>query len=203
MKAIIAMITMLVLMASTVSAMDCLGCMPQCPEGSFYAAGDPAAFANTVADEYGSVTNSGNAVGMDDGLYAVIAATNPDSFIVLDMGEGEELWGWFGIDLKVYQDGSAENFVNVYVSNDPTSGFEWVGTLDGTGVGNLNIEGTSYSSVRYVKIVSGALVLNAEIDAVEGVCISEPGNEVPEFGTIGAALALLGAAGFVAYKKRK
>ncbi|MBN2566850.1 LPXTG cell wall anchor domain-containing protein [Candidatus Woesearchaeota archaeon] len=35
------------------------------------------------------------------------------------------------------------------------------------------------------------------------VCFDDGENEIPEFGTMGAGLALLGAAGFVAYRKRK
>ncbi|MBN2566675.1 hypothetical protein JXB02_01150 [Candidatus Woesearchaeota archaeon] len=44
---------------------------------------------------------------------------------------------------------------------------------------------------------------NADGDGCSANCAIENGGEIPEFGTMGAALALLGAAGYVAIRKRK
>lgn len=199
MKILTAMVAMLMLSVGVASATNC-------PDGSYWAANDAVAYANSVAATYGTVDDAGNAVGVEDGQYARIHDTGPDSYLVLDMGEGEEVWDRVGLDLKIFEDNSEEYYVDVYVSNSPNSGFQFVGSTDGDYTEEFYLGGTGYSSIRYVKIVNNNdndnVVRKVEIDAVKGYCISNPTNEVPEFGTVGAALALLGA-GFVAYKKRK
>ncbi|MFH0875883.1 MAG: furin-like repeat-containing protein [archaeon] len=180
-------------------------CVSICPAGSFYAGNDAIAYANSATTS-GTVDHPSWAVGVDNNQYAEIYSTNADSYLVLDMGAGEEVWNSLDLDLKVYGDNSDDgnNKVQVSVSNNPTSGFQPVGSYDGDGDESFYIGGTTYDSIRYVKIVNTGSN-RVEVDAVRGFCITnpeEPSNDVPEFGTIGA-LAVLGVAGFFVAKKRK
>ncbi len=175
----------------------------ECPEGSFLAGTDEIAYANAVVTANGQVNDASSAIGIDDNSYAYIFSTNPNSYLVLDMGEGEEVWDRFGLDFSIYNDNSREYWVKVYVSNDPNTGWQYVGRSDGKGEDRFSIAYTSYDSIRYVKIVNDAYNSRvAEIDAVRGYCISEPTDEeVPEFGTFFAA-AILAGAGLFIYKRR-
>jgi len=174
-----------------------------CPKGAYWAGDDEIAYANAVAVTSGSVTNAQKAVGEDDNRYAYL--NKAGSYIVLDMGEGEEVWDRLGFDFKVYQDNSREFDVDIYVSNQPNAGWEYVGSTDGKGDDELSIAFTSYQSVRYVKIKSDDWNEAVEVDAVSGYCISEPtpDGEAPEFGTVGAALVLAGAGAYLSVKRKK
>ena len=203
MKKVVLMLLMTVLMTTSVMAHGDHE-RPACPVGSYAAGNDPVAYANAVVVTSGSVSHAANAVGVKDNHYAYISSTDPDSYIVLDMGAGEEIWDKFGLDFKLFQDNSKEYWGDVYVSNSPTSGWQWVGFTDGKGNDEFTIGFTGYDHVRYVKIVNHANK-RMEIDAVKGYCITQPTGDpqdVPEFGVL-AALGVLGLAGLFIYKKRQ
>ncbi len=176
---------MLVLMAGIVSA-----CPPQgltCPAGTV------EVYGASVADEKGA-GNSAWAVGAPDNAWATIY-NFAGNYITLDMGA--DVVDLVGVDLEMFGDSSSES-VNIYVSQNPTSGFEWAGDLTNEGV--VNFHATSYDTIRYVKVVNPSYSKYVEVDAVKG-CANEQ-EDVPEFTTLGAALALAGA-GFVVWRKKK
>ena len=103
--------------------------------------------------------------------------------------------------MRVYGDDSPE-WVKVYVSNDPNSGWEFAHRIRSVGTKSVYIGGTSYDEVRYIKFVNPSQRKTVEIDAVRGKCIKDQVEEVPEFGTIAAAVLLAGVGLFI-YKRRE
>ena len=174
-----------------------------CPQGSFLAGSDPVAFANAVSSTSGTVQDPTDAVGVNDGDFARISPTSPNSYLVLDMGAGEEVWDSVLLDLQIFGDDTEDdNGVDVYVSNDANSGFLFAGTVDGQGNDLVELP-NSASSYRYVKIENDDNDKTVEIDAVKGFCITNPThNDVPEFSTLGAGLVLAGAGAYLARKRK-
>src|SRR3989344_8326088 len=100
----------------------------QCPEGSTSENVDT--WANEAVSILGTVDDEIAALGPNDGLYAVIHdkdGDDPDPYIVLDMGQGEEVHGTIDVDLRVFNDGTIEkdgdlaDDIEVWVSNSPDS----------------------------------------------------------------------------------
>jgi RHS repeat-associated protein/CSLREA domain-containing protein len=96
-------------------------------------------------------------------------------YVIVDMGEGEEILDGPGADIKVYEVGSGCGGINegyyVYVSN--SSSGPWI--LLGTGSGNSTFDlATNLSQARYVKIVDQTGINSgstggADIDAIEAL----------------------------------
>ncbi len=165
-----------------------------------------AVATNNPADPYADsvvsahrVVNAGNALGAPDGNYAKLrgAFHHRTSEIVLDMGEGEEIYGYDGDDFTVIEvDWNREvpdcASVGADISDD---GFHWLGlTCSSDG-----FEIPDGATARYIKIKNfrGSAV---EIDAI--VAHHYLPNNVPEFGIL-ASVAVLGLAGLFIYRKRK
>jgi len=201
MKKLTGVLMMLLLAVVSVSATHVAPPPPVCPEGSYQANGDSAAWANSVVSTQGTVDDEDEALGPDDNVWATVHDGSPDPYLVLDMGAGEEVWDWISFDLTIYGDSSDET-AYVYVSNDLSTWY-YAGSVNSDETADVELP-NDFTSYRYVKIRNPNSNKYVEVDAVKGYCISNPNeqNDVPEFTTIGAGLILLGAGAFVA-KKRK
>jgi len=106
-------------------------------------------------------------------------------YIILDMGQDEEIIDEFGNDLRVYEtceeyylEGKPEPY-EVYVSND---GANWKLVGEGKGVAEFDLYDAGLDSARYVKIVDMNKNTNGEhpgpdIDAVKALRF-EPGHDL-------------------------
>lgn len=103
-------------------------------------------------------------------------------FVVIDMGEGEEIADGEGTDLRVYESspqcggGSASAYA-VFVATTPEG--PWMSVGDGAGVADFDLSGTGLTSVRYVRVEdrsdpSPAQTPGADIDAFEAIHMVEP-----------------------------
>ncbi len=194
-KILFLVIVMFILSTMTVAGKTCPPdrCPPDCCNDNV------DKWANSVVDK-SKVDNAKNALGADDNKYADIK--DDYGYLILDMGEGEEICDMLKFDMKVYGDSTREK-AEIYVSNNPSSGFEYVGTIDGKGDKMVDIGSSSYDKVRYIKIYNPSKFYHVEIDAIEGMCINCPGNnDVPEFGVL-ATLGILGIVGLFVYRKRR
>ncbi|MBN2566678.1 LPXTG cell wall anchor domain-containing protein [Candidatus Woesearchaeota archaeon] len=101
-----------------------------------------------------------------------------------------------------------QQMVNIpMVGPMPPSGVTGDGTLAtmqftaiGEGISPVDIESATITGTMYMP--SSSTNVDGAVEVI-GDGDDDGGNDVPEFSAVGAALALLGAAGFVAYKKRK
>jgi hypothetical protein len=105
-----------------------------------------------------------------------------NGYVIVDMGENEEILDGSGADLKVYEVGAGCNGINegyyVYVSNNSSG--PWI--LLGTGSGNSTFDlAGNLSRARYVKIVdqnpnvdNGGSTPGADIDAIEALHYNSP-----------------------------
>ncbi|NTV23962.1 MAG: DUF3999 domain-containing protein [Nanoarchaeota archaeon] len=203
MKKLLTVMLLAAVLVTNALATFCMhNCGPDvtCPDGSYYAGSDSEAYANSVVTTSGTVTNPNRAVGTDDNQYAEIYATHPDSYLVLDMGAGEEVWDRMNLDVRLYGDNSDED-AKVYVSNDLSTWF-LAGTVNSDEDADIELPNNAVK-YRYVKVVNPNQQSRVEVDAVRGFCISNPEeeNQVPEFGTLGA-LGVLAVAGLFIAKRR-
>jgi hypothetical protein len=192
--AIITFVLALVIMAGVLAQQN-----PNCPAGSTHIGVDQ--WANSVVSTRGTIDSQDNALGVNDSLYAIIPSGNPNPYIVLDMGEGEEVWDKNANDFIIFGDITNE-LALVFVSQMPDTGFVLADIVNSDEKARINIDSTGYDWIRYVKIVNPTRRRQIEIDAVRGACITEPqANDVPEF-SAAASVAVLGLIGLFVWKKR-
>jgi len=103
-------------------------------------------------------------------------------FVVVDMGEGEEIADGEGPDFRVYESsppcggGSASQY-GVSVAAAPDG--PWVYVANGEGVSNFDLSGTGLSAARYIRVddlsdPSPAQTPGADIDAFEAIHMVDP-----------------------------
>lgn len=174
-----------------------------CPTGSYWAYGTPEAFANSVVDAK-LVKDADKVIGVNDYDHAYLSPSTTsevEGYLIVDMGAGEEVFDRIGVDLKAYGDDTLDQ-IDIYVSNSPNSGWKYADTIDNVGGRTARIDGTGFEYVRYIKFVNPNFDDTVEIDAIQGKCIRESVQDVPEFGTIAAAV-LLAVIGLFIYKRRE
>ncbi len=103
-------------------------------------------------------------------------------WVVVDMGEGEEILDGAGVDFRVYESdpgcsGGAANAYAVFVSENPAGPWTEIGT--GNGVSSFDLSGSGLSTVRYIRIedrdtASPPSAPGADIDAIEAIYLAEP-----------------------------
>ncbi len=153
-------------------------------------------YANAVKSEWGTVVDGINAIGAPDGNVAVVYEA---STLRLDMGLGEEIYGYAGDDdfIVIEQDGIETVDCAKIAVEASEDGLVWVG---------MSCDSNSLSIpdgqiVRYVRIRNLKNQPHFEVDAL--VAHYYMPDHIPEFGAIGAGLALLGAGAFILKKRKK
>lgn len=183
MKKLLTFVLMALFLVSTVAAVN---------------TADP--YANAVESQH-RVKNAANALGAPDGQYAKLkAAWGPAySEIVLDMGEGEEIYGGpypGDKDFTVIEVDGREipDCASVFaeISGD---GEQWVGLA----CHNNGFTIPDHATARYIRITNYAGA-PFEVDAI--VAKYYMPNDVPEFGLIGALVAVAAIGGFALYRRR-
>lgn len=158
---------------------------------------DEKAFANSVVDSLiggseNKFTTPEDALGMVNLIESCSDRSGTGGrvslgggYIVLDMGQGEEILDEPGNDLRVYEV-SDKNYLcdspesyKIYVSIDGTN---WKFVGEGKGVAEFDISNTSLELARYVKIVdakkdTGGSSPGADIDAVKALRF-ESGHDI-------------------------
>lgn len=116
--------------------------------------------------------HASNALGSPDGEYAEITYDYGNGYLVLDMGENEEIIDREGVDFMVY---SSSGEYKVSVSNDLTKPFIDIGITTGNQSFDLGV--TSLKIARFVRIEyqSGEVVL---LDAIEAFNYNEITTDV-------------------------
>lgn len=125
-----------------------------------------------------------------NGNQDFLSIGGPSYWIVLDMGDGEEIIDGPGNDLRVYEIGfifgGVDEEYDISVSNTPTGPWTYIGQGWTTSV--FDLAGTGISSARYVRIddlssrTDYASTPGSDIDAIQGlninnfVTISPPPN---------------------------
>lgn len=118
-------------------------------------------YADTVVDSF--IKTSGSANGdplqilgqpQHAAFFDFLSIGGPDYWIVLDMGQDEEIVDKPGDDLRIYEIGSIYGGVdeeyNVSVSNSPDGPWVYIGQGLTTSV--FDLAGSGFSSVRYIRI---------------------------------------------------
>lgn len=167
-----------------------------CPTGSNYAYGSDSSFGNAVQSSYDS-TDVDNSLDSSDSAFAVLNTKN--SYIIIDMNE--PIYEISGDDFYIWGD-SYGGWAAIYVSDSPDSGFVFAENRYLRYERGIDFENTGYASIRYVKIVNIDNTDAVNIDAIGGECVGEY-QEVPEFGVVAGAVALIGALGIFAFTRRK
>ena len=124
--------------------------------------GDP--YADSVVQDLSQWYRFGNnSIGEPDGQYSLLFVDYENGYITLDMGENEEIIDDAGSDFKIYARGDE---YKVSLSSDLLTFYTYEGTF--TGTTSFDLENTTLSKVRYVRIsLSGAV--SVEIDAIEAL----------------------------------
>lgn len=167
-----------------------------------------AAIAPVNADPYADavksqhrVDNANRALGAPDGQYATLkhGIFGAYSELVLDMGEGEEIYGgpYEGDqDFTVIEVDGRElpDCANVYAEISE-EGEQWVGLA----CHNNGFTIPDHATARYIRITNYAGT-PFEVDAI--VAKYYMPNDVPEFGLIGALVAVAAIGGFALYRRK-
>ena len=103
-------------------------------------------------------------------------------WVVVDMGEGEEIIDGTGVDFRVYESdpgcsGGEASAYAVFVSENPAGPWTEIGT--GNGVTSFDLSGSGLFTVRYIRIEDRASpsppsTPGADIDAIEAIYLAEP-----------------------------
>lgn len=119
-------------------------------------------YVNSVVDSAG-VTDDFLAIGTVQARPAVMASSG--NFLLLDMGEGEEITDGTGNDFTVYEIDAGTDNVDVYGANLPNGPWTFIGTAGDTA--SFDLSGTGLAEARYIRIVWSSGTPN--IDAVEAI----------------------------------
>lgn len=107
-------------------------------------------------------------------------------YVVVDMGEGEEVADHEGSDLRVYESssvcgGGSASAYEVFVSDGPEGPWSAIGTA--SGVADFDLSGSGLSTARYIRVEdraspSPAQTPGADIDAFEAIHLVEPSSRI-------------------------
>ena len=172
-----------------------------CPFGSVPADDSPIGYANSVAGSHLTV-DPGNSIGAEDDSWATISKENGS--LILDMGDGEEIFGSMKIILKIASD-LPKDWALIEVSNNLSTGWALAGVVLDSDNNEVSILGTGYDYVRYVKITNPTFEDDIRIDAVKAKCVSGSADSaaanIPEFSTI-ATFGIIVVVGLYVHRKR-
>ena len=126
-------------------------------------------------------------LGRPRGAADTVAIGGPGYWIVLDMGENEEIVDGSGNDLRVYEVGvllgGVDEEYDIYASNSPTGPWTYLG--QGIAVSVFDLAGSGLSTARYVRIEdlstrTGIPYPGSDIDALQALnmadnpCVTAP-----------------------------